>query len=396
MGALYCHIPFCVSRCEFCVYPVVTGLGQQAFAGYCDALVAELREHALQSYGRVVPLQSVYFGGGTPSLLSRDQWIQLLDDLWVIYPLSERAEVTVEALLGTLSAEKAAVLLSRRVNRISIGVQTSEREILGRVGRAVSAGDINVQLDEMVAELRGCGFENLNVDVIVGLPGETDAGIDRLLASTVRLAIPHISVYPLMLSSSSILYWRVLAEQVELDERDVRIERYRRAIEYLGSNGYCRTGIGHFALSPKVECMHHRAVWGGENVIGAGVGAQSFVDGTYTRNCGDFVRYLVDPADGRHKVALSKNDELRRFVFMQSSRRLSFEKTALYDRFGHDYRQFADSLLGRLAVGGFIDDCGERVVTTEWGTLNTTLMVDVLGFESKEYVERCLRRNSGE
>lgn len=394
MGALYCHVPFCVSRCDFCVYPVVVGAPRHEFTSYCHVAVQELEQRIARG-GVVHPVESIYVGGGTPSLLSIDELAPLLDACRFPNALGAHREVTIEALLGTLSVEKASALRERGVNRVSIGVQSLDSKSLGSLGRAGQAGQVEDRLRCMVEAIRESGITNINVDLIIGLPDETDELCERLVNLVVELGVPHVSVYPLILSKKSNLYWRVLAGQVVVENSDERCRRYLRTIEQLLGEHYTRVGIAHFVRDRRFECGYHRTMWNGEDVMGIGLGAQSFVDGVYMRNTQDFAGYLRDPLRDSLAVVLSERDQVRRWIFMQLSRRLELDIDVLCNRYGEPFRDFAVALLESLAAKGFLTPDGEHVRTTDWGALNTTEMIFILGFENTEYLQQCLLRKTG-
>ena len=129
--------------------------------------------------------------------------------------------------------------------------------------------------------------------------------------------------------------------------------------------------------------------------MGIGLGAQSFVDGVYMRNTQDFAGYLRDPLRDSLAVVLSERDQVRRWIFMQLSRRLELDIDVLCNRYGEPFRDFAVALLESLAAKGFLTPDGEHVRTTDWGALNTTEMIFILGFENTEYLQQCLLRKTG-
>lgn len=278
---LYVHLPFCASRCGYCAFVVeVGGLGRRD--AYLDAVIAELEreEH------RLGPLETVYLGGGTPTLMRPRRLRRLIER---IRPhLAPGAEVTVEANPETVDADALRALLRMGITRISYGGQSFQPHLL----RALDRGATPEQVTRAVLYARGLGFPSVSMDLLFGVPGQTADDLERDLAEVVRIEPEHVSWYELELKPGSAL----AASGAALDE-DFAEEAYERVVERLESAGYRWYETANFAF-PGHECHHSLAYWSARDYLGLGVGAVSTVDGLRWRNAPGVDRYIAALAAG--------------------------------------------------------------------------------------------------
>jgi oxygen-independent coproporphyrinogen III oxidase len=278
---LYVHLPFCSSRCGYCDF--VTVVGRRAeHGGYVEAL---LRELELERTLLADPLESVYLGGGTPTLTERGALAHLLD------ALPPATEVTVEANPETVTPALAS-LLAGRATRVSLGAQTFSPALLETLGRVASPDDVR----DAVYALRDAGIDNISLDLIYGIPGQEPADLARDLAEAVALEPEHISAYELEAKPGTRF---THAHGAELERQADSMESYfERVVETLTSAGFRWYETANFCRSPELvggrdlRARHNLGYWLGRDYLGLGVGAVSTIESRRWRNTPSLARYV--------------------------------------------------------------------------------------------------------
>jgi putative oxygen-independent coproporphyrinogen III oxidase len=273
---LYVHLPFCASRCGYCAFVVEVGsLGRRD--AYLDGLLAELEREAW----RLGPLDSVYLGGGTPTLMRPRRLAGLMER--IAPRLAPGAEVTVEANPETVDRPALAALRAMGITRLSIGVQSFQPHLLAALDRAATPD----QARRVAGCARAAGFEELSIDLLFGVPGQTPADLEADLAEALALAPEHVSWYELELKPGSALARR----GTPAFDEDEAADAYRRIVEGLEGAGYRWYETANFAR-PGHECRHSLAYWGAADYLGLGVGAVSTLDGVRRRNAPGLAGYV--------------------------------------------------------------------------------------------------------
>ncbi len=298
---LYVHIPFCVRKCAYCDFNSYSGLGY-LHDSYVAALCHEI-ERCSTLPGRD-PVDTIYFGGGTPSLLPPESVLAILNACRGRFELVPQAEVTLEANPGTVEAESLAALFQAGVNRLSLGAQSMNDQELARLGRIHTAG----QVREAMRDARQAGFTNTNLDLIYGLPGQRVPGWRRTLKAALELEPDHLSLYCLTLEDHTPLARQILRGAVPQPEPDVAAEMYELARELLRAEGFEHYELSNWARLPDTNawddrasqaqrqgsrCRHNLKYWTGQPYIGFGAGAHSFVSGVRTYNLSDPRQYIA-------------------------------------------------------------------------------------------------------
>ncbi len=292
---LYIHTPFCASRCAYCDFCSTEGR-RDLIPRYQGALMKHLREAAPGFQGRVV--DTVYFGGGTPSWYGEDYLVDLLGLLRRSFRLAEDCEITLEANPDSAGDWRALRKLRRAgFNRISLGVQSSDDGILRRIGRIHTWE----QAKQAAEAARRAGFDNLSVDLIYGLPGQTAEIWRQTLADVIALEPEHISAYGLKLEPGTPLYER--RETLPLPDDDGQADMYLYAVELLAKNGYRQYEISNFAR-PGRESRHNLKYWHMEEYAGFGPGAHSDWGGVRYAYARDLDGYIAG------ELRLSESSEI--------------------------------------------------------------------------------------
>ncbi len=274
--AAYIHIPFCRRRCYYCDFPVsvvgdqATGSNSGTIAQYVEALSREI----LTTPPRENPLDTVFFGGGTPSLLSVEQLGQLLSLLDRHFGIAAHAEISMEMDPGTFSWEQLRGYCNSGVNRISLGVQAFQDELLQICGRSHNTSDIFAAIEM----LRKVGVPDFSLDLISGLPHQTLEQWQESLEAAIACTPTHISCYDLTIEPVTAFGRRYVPGSQPLPADETTAEMYRRSQQILTQSGYEHYEISNYAL-PGHQCRHNRVYWENRPYYGFGMGAASYVGG---------------------------------------------------------------------------------------------------------------------
>jgi putative oxygen-independent coproporphyrinogen III oxidase len=272
--ALYIHIPFCRQRCHYCDF--ATGLGTPALiAEYVDVLCEEIRTTPSGSQ----PLETIFFGGGTPSLLTGEQLQQIMAAVREHFTVHSQAEISLEANPGTTSLEQWSAYQAAGINRVSLGVQAFQPHLLQACGRLHGVAEVYSTL----ADLRQVGLNNINLDLIFGLPQQTLADWQESLQAVLGIAPPHVSLYDLTLEANTPFGRRYQPGSRPLPTEAETVEMYLLAREVLTQAGYEHYEISNFA-QPGYACRHNHVYWRNQSYYGLGMGATGYVLGIRREN----------------------------------------------------------------------------------------------------------------
>lgn len=348
MPSLYVHVPFCQSKCAYCAFYSVP-LGSSDFIP--QYLSGIKREIVLRMKEAPQGVSSLFLGGGTPTVLSAAELDGLLDAIHRNYtflpkdamkrdpeikpfhqllgnPLESPVEKTAEANPGTLTAEKLAVLHNYGINRISVGAQSFNDELLKRIGRIHTAEDIKTG----VKLIRKAGIGNLNLDLIFGLPGQTMKDWQDTLKQALACFPDHLSLYVLTLEEDTPLGKKYLSQDDStrlfpaLPDDDLQADMYEWAVQHLALSGYCRYEISNFAR-PGFACQHNLTYWEGGEYFGIGPGAVSCLGGVRTRNKEDLTAYSEMIQSGKAAFDPEETEVLTKTQLMSEYLMLGLRKT---------------------------------------------------------------------
>src|SRR5205807_3843115 len=286
---IYVHIPFCARICPYCAFYKEL-LDRSQTQRFCEALLSELGQ---QTKDRHLLPSTIYFGGGTPTALTTGQLEFLLGGFRDQLDLSELIEWTTEANPGSVSAGKAALLQQLGINRISLGIQSWDDDLLKLLGREHNAR----QGEESFAIFRGAGFSNINIDLMFGLPGQTIEQWQSTLERTVSLMPEHISTYCLTYEEDTEFFLRHARGEFRQNS-DADAEFFEMTMSILEAAGYEHYEISNYAR-PGFRSAHNRAYWSGSDYLGLGPSAFSTVGMTRFQNVPDFRRYADTILSGK-------------------------------------------------------------------------------------------------
>lgn len=319
---LYLHIPFCVCKCNYCDFLSAPAEAEMVEA-YVDAMVREINAYRgrFEAY-RVI---SVFFGGGTPSLLQAEQIQRIMEALRSIFLIDAQAEVTMEMNPGTVAPQKLDGYRAAGINRLSIGLQSvndGELKMLGRIH------DYRTFLDTYHLA-REKGFENINIDLISAIPGQTPESWKRTLRTVAELSPEHISAYSLIIEERTLFYeWyqqepdpkqEKMPERKPLPDEEEERQMYEDTEEILREYGYHRYEISNYAKEGR-ECRHNLGYWERKEYLGIGTGSASLIGNTrfdHIRDTKEYIRLAKEPDKlCAHTEALTREDEMEEFMFL--------------------------------------------------------------------------------
>ena len=317
-SSLYIHIPFCKKICTYCDFPKVLYAPSWAFS-YIESLLEDLKDHD-------GPYQTIYIGGGTPTALGLPLLRKLLSALEK--KLAPNGEFSIEGNPDSLSEEVLDCLLSHKINRLSLGAQTSNGRFLSYLGRTHTFEDVR----KAVSLAKRKGMENINVDMMYGFEGETKEDIEKDIEAFLSLNVPHLSAYSLQVEEGTILY-RKKAKQ----DDDLAASLYEIIVPALEKAGYRRYEVSNFCR-PSYECKHNLTYWKDEEYDAIGLGASGYTNGrryTYTRN---LTRYLRDKTLEYEEV-VSKEDDIKYYLTTNLRLADGFALDAFKARFGFAFEE---------------------------------------------------------
>lgn len=287
--SLYVHVPFCAQKCSYCAFYSEPSQGE-LINRYVAALVREIELVASD-----LKPETVFFGGGTPSLLNSRQW-QTIFEAMERHHLLGAKEWTIECNPATVSLDKARLWRSYGVNRVSMGVQSLNEELLDRLGRVHSREMVFKSFET----LRKGGFENINIDLMFAIPGQTLAVWRETLEETIALQSEHLSSYEVIYEEDTPFYQQLEAGEFAVDE-ELACGMYEELLERAAAGGFEQYEVANFA-KPTLRCRHNVNYWRGGQYYGLGPSAAGYVRGTRTKNWSNTVLYCEQLEKGRRAI----------------------------------------------------------------------------------------------
>lgn len=278
MAGLYVHIPFCKKKCEYCSFNSYAQMEEQ-FYSYTQRLIKEIRTYEKQT------VETVYFGGGTPSVFPKEYLIQILEEIKSRFNLLENAEITIEINPKTVTSEGLKSLRQGGFNRVSIGIQSFNDGELLQLGRIHTASDA----EEVFMWCRDAHFDNISIDLMSAIPSQTLTSLEKNLDRAIELAPEHISAYSLSIEENTPFFDK--RDSLDLADEDTEREMYYLVCDKLTGAGYEHYEISNFAVSG-YRARHNTGYWTGAEYIGIGAGAHSYYKGCRYSNIGQVSAYI--------------------------------------------------------------------------------------------------------
>lgn len=360
---LYVHIPFCVRKCLYCDF-LSFPASEIEKERYCKSLRRELAMWAEDERIRGREVDTVFFGGGTPSCLEPALFSAVMQDIREHFLLTQDAEISLECNPGTVDKEKFKVYRQFGVNRISMGMQSVVDAELQALGRIHSGEDFGRAFEEA----RECGFENINADVMSAIPGQTLASYRETLQNVLERKPEHISSYSLILEEGTPFY-EMYKDKPPVDEETDR-RMYEQTGEMLSAAGYERYEISNYARDGRV-CRHNLKYWHRQEYVGAGLGAASFLQERRLTNERDFSAYQEKLNQCRLPVAgteiLSGKDAMAEFMYLGLRCMKGVSAQDFHEKFGVVLSEIYGNVIEKYSALGLIERKGDRIALTRKG-----------------------------
>lgn len=356
--ALYIHIPFCKQKCAYCDFASYPGRGRDV-ARYLRALEEELAR-GLAEFGPR-QLTSVFIGGGTPSLLTGEQLSRLMEAVRAHYPLAPGCEVTLEANPGAVDLARLRAFRACGVNRLSLGAQAAQDRLLQLLSRIHRWP----QVEQAVSLARQAGFDNLNLDLMYALPGQSLADWRETLERALALRPEHLSLYSLIVEPGTPMSGWVARGELELPGEELELRQQHEAVGLLGAHGLARYEISNYAR-PGRACRHNLVYWRRGDYLGVGCAAHSMMGALRFGNSSDLDEYL----SGAPRVdveRLSPEEQRREAVMLETRLTDGLSLEAYRARYRQDFASAYAPAIARLTQLGLARLTPERFALTERG-----------------------------
>ncbi len=390
--SLYIHIPFCIKKCNYCDF-LSASCTEETRQKYVQALCREMSDKALVYKDRLV--DTVFFGGGTPSVLSEKEITEIMNKIKENFKLMQEAEITMEVNPKTITKEKLATYQRLGINRLSVGLQSANDEELKRLGRIHTWEDFL----ESWNMIREAGFHNVNIDIMSALPEQTCRSYEGTLEKVLKLRPEHISAYSLIIEEGTLFYQWYGPEsngKEKLPSEDTEREMYQMTEEFLKKHGYERYEISNYAL-PGYECKHNIGYWKRKEYLGLGLGAASLLEKEYKEagktetgkkkmlrasNLTSLEEYLYSNKSWEEEITnLSTKDAMEEFMFLGLRMMEGISGEEFENTFGISLDEVYGKQIKKLMEQGLLEyhQKNKRIALTKYG-------IDVSNYVFVEFI----------
>ncbi|QTD41650.1 radical SAM family heme chaperone HemW [Sporosarcina sp. Te-1] len=352
MRGVYIHIPFCHQICHYCDFNKVF-FNNQPVDEYIESIGNELS--ILKSEGASFDhAETVFLGGGTPTALSEKQLKRLLEIIRTYIDVEALKEFSTEANPDELTEEKLKVLKDGGVTRLSIGVQSFDDELLRKIGRTHGSLDA----ERVIGNARDIGFENISIDLIYGLPGQTIRQWEHTLDRALALDLPHYSAYSLIVEPKTVFYNLMNKGKLPLPGEDIEAEMFGMLMERMKFEGRTQYEISNFAI-PGYESIHNMIYWQNDEYAGIGAGAHGFLGGSRYANVGPLKKYMEKVEIGQRPLLeshlVTPSEAMEEEMFLGLRMMTGVSERVFQQKFGKRFTDVYGEELRKLVEEGLLD-----------------------------------------
>lgn len=386
---LYIHIPFCIRKCSYCDFLSFTA-AEQVKEQYVKQLIREIKVRSAAF--KDCFLDTVFLGGGTPSVLEEGQIVGIIEAVQQNFSLERNVEITMEMNPGTVNEEKLMAYYKAGINRISFGVQSMQNKELKLLGRIHTVEHFL----ENYKTARKVGFSNINIDLMSALPNQTIKDVQKNLAEAVKLSPEHLSCYGLIIEEGTPFYQAYEEQELRrqageerpedaLPTEQLEREMYQWISDFLTGQGYVHYEISNYA-KPGMECRHNLKYWERKEYLGVGLGAASFVGDIRFSNVSTMEEYLqADVVQDPERLIkeseiIAETSAMEEFMFLGLRKLQGISKAEFYGSFGKEYMQVYGAVHHRMIGQGLLEEEGDRVRLTKQG-------IDVSNYVMGEFMQ---------
>lgn len=362
-GSIYLHIPFCQSKCAYCAFNSYPARHFD-INGYLKALDKEIDAMAAHPLVRQKKFFSLFIGGGTPTIYSGKQLGRLIRSCRKLYHFTDQPEISVETNPNQINLETLNGLKKAGVNRLSIGIQSFAAPLLKRLGRTHTAGDGL----KAITLARKAGFDNINLDLMYGLPGQSLQDWQQTLETALATGPEHLAIYELMVEKNSVFGTLAAANKLDLPHEDTIVHMEKLTLQFLQSAGFIRYEIANYAR-PGYECEHNINYWKNGTYLGMGAGAVSGLNNMRISHVLDPDQYRILITDGKPPFAgaecLCRDARFRETVIMGLRMTGGIDMTDIESRFGLTPSGYYGPILKKLIGRDLLEISGNHLRLTE-------------------------------
>ena len=388
---LYIHIPFCIKKCRYCDFlsfgieddclensKCCPSRNQPVPDAYVDALCREIEWYGQKKEYKQRPVVSVFFGGGTPSLMTENQLLRVMSVFREWFDIQSDAEVSLEANPGTVTLEKLQKFKACGINRLSIGLQSTEGDELAVLGR-IHDYDTFLKSYQWARE---AGYTNINVDLMMALPNQTETSYKKTLEQVLPLKPEHISAYSLIIESGTPFETMEEKGELHLPDEDAERRMYDLTRELLDKEGYKRYEISNYAREG-YECRHNIGYWNRTDYLGLGLGASSLIGDFRFSNTVNLERYLAGNMDSdtwyETYEKLSVQSKMEEFMFLGLRMTQGISEEIFKTQFGVSVMSVYENVIKKHVMNNLIKCVNGRIYLTKIGLdVANTVMSDFL------------------
>jgi putative oxygen-independent coproporphyrinogen III oxidase len=363
---IYIHIPFCVKKCEYCDFLSMTG-SDELIENYIKALIKEISNYGGTRY----VVSTIFFGGGTPSIIEAKHIVSIINTLKETFSVSDKAEITLEINPGTLTQDKIKVYLSAGINRLSMGLQSANNRELALLGRIHTYEEFQAGYE--IA--REAGIENINVDLMSGLPEQSVASWESTLRKVLHLEPEHISAYGLIIEEKTPFFEKYEKDEIArqegekteyLPEEKAEREMYYVTEKVLKEYGYNRYEISNYAKKG-YRCQHNVGYWERKDYLGFGLGASSLMEQVRFTNGKDISLYIEGKGLLQNIEVLSRKEQMEEFMFLGLRMIDGISIEDFETEFACSYESIFGSVTKALIEKGLIGQAEKNIYLTNEG-----------------------------
>ena len=353
---LYVHIPFCVKKCNYCDFCSFSELDQNTREKYIDKLCLEIDSYKAKN----LEIDTIFFGGGTPTTLTSEEFGHIVDHIKRSFIIDDNVEFTVEANPGTTNKEKMEKFIECGVNRFSIGLQSIHEKELKKLGRIHGFDDFVRTFND----LRNLGINNINVDLMYGIPYQTLESFEKTLDTVLNFNPEHLSVYGLILEEGTPFYFE--RNSLSVPSVDIECDMYFLTAKKLAENGYVHYEISNYS-KPSRESIHNMKYWTCNEYIGVGVSAHSCFEGKRYANTSDITEYIKSPVHVDSSKKLDVDSLKYEYAMLALRLKKGFSLEEYNTIFSENFIYGREELINKLVSFGYMEFNDDNISLTEKG-----------------------------
>ncbi|WP_195945499.1 radical SAM family heme chaperone HemW [Paraclostridium bifermentans] len=363
MLGLYIHVPFCAQKCYYCDFNSYK-INSNQKKEYLINIEREMKFYKEEFKDKC--FDTVFFGGGTPSILTVSELKELVNNINENFNIKDDAEITIECNPGTINREKLEAMKKMGINRLSIGLQATQNYHLKSIGRIHTYEEF----EKNYYDALNIGFENINIDLMYALPNQKTQEWKDTLDKIIKLNPSHISAYSLILEEGTKLYDMYQNKEFELLDEDTDINMYNYTIDTLKRHGYNQYEISNYSKE-NLECKHNIIYWKCDNYLGLGPGASGFIGDTRYSNIEDICEYnkciMQNIRPVSEEIELTKKDKIEEFIFMGLRMNEGINIDVFKERFDTDFYDIYQEVMDKLIKRELVRFDGKNISLTQKG-----------------------------